>query len=263
MTDPLARTCEACGKRFQVRFPGVKGQYCNTNCSRDARRARMHKYRQRNGDINLSEECEIAALHEEVPARAIALGLAIELERRGLGHLNEHEVVRIIMESLDEGGYIVVRRQPPEVPPDSRQQPLPSRGPNSIPELEKRFKQYDEVEAAVKARGDKPGWVYYLQVGDKVKIGFSENPERRLKSYPPESSLLAIHPGTRADERAVHATFKPFLTAGREWFTPSKTLDAHIKAVNAEHGPPPERWKPHYRKTGNRVNRRGRTGIKV
>lgn len=79
-----------------------------------------------------------------------------------------------------------------------------------------------------------PGFVYYLQVGELIKIGYTQTPERRLKSYPPDSKLLAIHPGTIKTEQQVHHKFFNYLTHGREWFTPSEEITEHIQNVHEQ-----------------------------
>lgn len=93
----------------------------------------------------------------------------------------------------------------------------------------------------------RPGDVYYIQVGDRVKIGHSKDVQKRLASYPPNSTVLAYHPGSRADERRMHQKFKAYLVEGREWFRDCGEIRDHIAAVVAEHGKPdrPRRFKEH------------------
>lgn len=80
------------------------------------------------------------------------------------------------------------------------------------------------------------GWVYYLRVGDQIKIGFSTDVRRRLRSYPPGSELLALEPGDKKLERRRHNEFFEWLAAGREWFEPSDELLKHIQDVVDLHG---------------------------
>lgn len=80
----------------------------------------------------------------------------------------------------------------------------------------------------------KPGMIYYLQVGEHIKIGFSSNLDSRLKSYPPNSKLLAQHPGTFETERSIHKKFQDNLAMRREWFNPSPELDRHIQDVHQQ-----------------------------
>ncbi|NKS77988.1 hypothetical protein GS539_19390 [Rhodococcus hoagii] len=75
------------------------------------------------------------------------------------------------------------------------------------------------------------GYVYYLRVGEHIKIGFATSLEQRLATYPPDTDLLAVEVGTMRDEMDIHRTFKPFRVSGREWYEPRQTLMDHIAAV--------------------------------
>jgi hypothetical protein len=95
----------------------------------------------------------------------------------------------------------------------------------------------DEERAELKALLEE-GFVYYLRVGDQIKIGFSSNVRQRLRSYPPGSELLALEPGTKKTERRRHNEFYEWLAAGREWFEPSAELLKHIQDIVDLHGDP-------------------------
>lgn len=82
------------------------------------------------------------------------------------------------------------------------------------------------------------GTVYYVQVGGHIKIGWTSNLERRMKDYAPNSQLLAVHSGTRADEAKMHKRFATARTHGREWYAPVPSLLHHIEQMNAQHGVP-------------------------
>lgn len=71
--------------------------------------------------------------------------------------------------------------------------------------------------------------IYYMQVGPFIKIGTTTTLARRLRSYPPDSVLLAIEPGGYDVERARHHQFNADRAAGREWFRPSEALSTHIE----------------------------------
>jgi hypothetical protein len=73
------------------------------------------------------------------------------------------------------------------------------------------------------------GTVYYLRVGDRVKIGWSKNLRQRLASYPPGTKVLATEQGTRADEAAMHQRCTPWRVAGREWYAPCDGIDRVIQ----------------------------------
>jgi hypothetical protein len=82
--------------------------------------------------------------------------------------------------------------------------------------------------------------IYYLQVGGHIKIGWTSQFEQRMRSYPPNTTLLAVHPGTRADERKLHKRFAVHRSHGQEWYPLAPVVLNHIKRVLAAHGEPPE-----------------------
>lgn len=80
-----------------------------------------------------------------------------------------------------------------------------------------------------------PAVVYYLQVGELVKIGYTANLMQRMDTYPPDSKLLAVEPGGKDVERDRHRQFHHALGLGREWFVPDDELLEHITRVAREH----------------------------
>lgn len=83
------------------------------------------------------------------------------------------------------------------------------------------------------------GVIYYLLVGDRIKIGHAKDLERRLNAYPPNSVLLAHHEGSRADEAALHGRFSALRVAGREWYpADNDEILAHIAQIVRVHGEP-------------------------
>lgn len=85
----------------------------------------------------------------------------------------------------------------------------------------------------------KVGTIYYLRSGAYFKIGWTGNLEQRMKSFAPDTQLLATHPGTQKEERAQHKRFAHLLARGREWFMLAPEIEDHIASVVAEHGAPP------------------------
>lgn len=81
-----------------------------------------------------------------------------------------------------------------------------------------------------------PGWVYYIRMGDVIKIGYATDVTKRMRAYPPSAELLAAHPGTQAVEREMHKRFKADLARGREWFRESAELAEHIAQVIEKFG---------------------------
>lgn len=64
---------------------------------------------------------------------------------------------------------------------------------------------------------DRPGFVYFIRFSDRVKIGFSQDPDNRLRALP-HDEVLGVFPGTRLNERQLHAAFADLRQTG-EWFT--------------------------------------------
>ena len=73
--------------------------------------------------------------------------------------------------------------------------------------------------------------VYYVLVGEKVKIGYTANLTQRLRAYPPDAELLATEPGDKELERTRHQQFREYLTHGREWFAPGPALREHVESL--------------------------------
>ena len=85
--------------------------------------------------------------------------------------------------------------------------------------------------------GRKPS-VYYLLVGDLIKVGHAHVVHERLRQYPPNATLLALEPGDPSLEKQRHRELRESLAMGREWFHDTDQVRAVIAAVVAEHGPP-------------------------
>ena len=94
----------------------------------------------------------------------------------------------------------------------------------------------DPIAAA--APEPEPSVIYYVQVMSHIKIGWTSNLEKRMKSYPPNSELLAVHPGTRADEQKLHKRFAAHRSHGREWYPLVPPLLEHIKRMVDQYGKP-------------------------
>lgn len=103
---------------------------------------------------------------------------------------------------------------------------------------ERRKAERDRQQELARTRGQLPGWIYYIRTDGKVKIGYSADVRQRMRSYPPESELLAVHPGTRNLEADMHRRFVGSRAAGREWFRETPDLTEHIAQVVAQFGDP-------------------------
>jgi hypothetical protein len=71
--------------------------------------------------------------------------------------------------------------------------------------------------------------VYYLRVGDLVKIGTTNNLKRRLRAYPPGTVVLATETGSFQREAQRHEQFADYLAERKEWFTLGPDLIKHIE----------------------------------
>ena len=107
--------------------------------------------------------------------------------------------------------------------------------------VERERTRLRETQAA-ESRAIEPGWIYYVQVTDRIKIGYSTDVRQRMRAYPPHAELLAVHPGTPTLERQIHQDLAGHLAQGREWFRPNPEVTAHIGTVLAQFGPPPKRF---------------------
>jgi hypothetical protein len=74
--------------------------------------------------------------------------------------------------------------------------------------------------------------VYYMRVGNRVKIGYSTNLASRIASVMPEE-VLAVEPGGRMLEGVRHRQFAD-LHVTREWFRHEGALTAHIEKLQAQ-----------------------------
>lgn len=77
----------------------------------------------------------------------------------------------------------------------------------------------------------RPGNVYFIRLGDRIKVGYSERPEARLRSLPHEE-VIGVVPGTFQDEHAWHQLLADYRVTG-EWFRADPEVVAHIRRVCA------------------------------
>ena len=105
-----------------------------------------------------------------------------------------------------------------------------------IREDEREFKSIEERAKGKKRIKKATGYVYFIQglCGGAIKIGFSKNPEVRLKElqtgYPDTLTILLMIPGTEATERAIHRKFEASRLKG-EWFRPDDYLIEEMKKL--------------------------------
>lgn len=99
--------------------------------------------------------------------------------------------------------------------------------------------QRQEFLAQRRQQEERDCWVYYIRCGQLIKIGMTTNLASRFTSIRP-NEVLAIEPGGLERETAMHQKFAS-MRAGGEYFHPGPSLQAHIKSLRDELGPP--NWK--------------------
>jgi hypothetical protein len=75
--------------------------------------------------------------------------------------------------------------------------------------------------------------VYYVRVGDLIKIGKTTQLRQRLLNYPPGSELLGVEYGSGDIEAMRLHQFRHLLAERKEWFRPGEDLLAHIATLKA------------------------------
>lgn len=102
-------------------------------------------------------------------------------------------------------------------------------------------RQQDRIREA-EARKDayaKQSVVYYVRIGDHIKIGTTTNVSARLSQLRCDrDNLLATEPGDRTLEQQRHREFAAERIGRRENFNPSPRLIKHIDQVREQHGAP-------------------------
>jgi hypothetical protein len=73
------------------------------------------------------------------------------------------------------------------------------------------------------------GWVYFVRFGDRVKVGYTTNPDQRLVAVP-NDEVIGLIPGTRDDEAAWHELLADRHVTG-EWFNADAELLATLANV--------------------------------
>lgn len=74
------------------------------------------------------------------------------------------------------------------------------------------------------------GYVYYLRLGDMVKIGWSRRPSQRISVFGPAAIRLGVEAGSTITEAERHRQFAAHRVAG-EWFRWCDELAAHIATL--------------------------------
>jgi len=97
----------------------------------------------------------------------------------------------------------------------------------------------DGFEAKRPAPETRVARVYYVQVGELIKIGTTVTIKQRMLAYGPARKLLTTELGGYELERQRHRQFARLLEAGNEWFRPGPELIEHINGLRKANGAPP------------------------
>lgn len=76
------------------------------------------------------------------------------------------------------------------------------------------------------------GFVYFIKFGDRIKIGFSRNWQRRVNELPHDEVLGVMHGGI-SQEQNLHALFSRYRITG-EWFEDCEKIRDYIAANCSE-----------------------------
>lgn len=81
--------------------------------------------------------------------------------------------------------------------------------------------------------------VYYVRIGDYIKIGYTENLTERLKALRVDKAdVMATEPGGREKEKERHQQFAHIRRGRRENFEKTPELLTHIAKVRRDNGAP-------------------------
>jgi len=98
------------------------------------------------------------------------------------------------------------------------------------------FRENPEADADLARRYAAQSVVYYIRLGDRVKIGTTVNMAARMSSLVPDE-ILATEPGDRQLEKMRHKQFAAQRIRG-ERFRLDDELAAHIAMIREHFGPP-------------------------
>jgi len=90
----------------------------------------------------------------------------------------------------------------------------------------------EEIATILSIREPRLDVVYYIEFGDRIKIGTSGNLRSRLQALP-HDRVLAIERGGQHLEHRRHVQFAHLRVTG-EWFTKGEALLAHIATLRTD-----------------------------
>jgi hypothetical protein len=101
--------------------------------------------------------------------------------------------------------------------------------------------------SAASARNKHDAVVYFIIVGDQVKIGTTTNMTQRFQSMVPPGAKVYVIPGSYGVEARYHERFDQDRIDGTEWFELSPRLRTHIDSLVASgEAITPDRVRPLY-----------------
>lgn len=87
------------------------------------------------------------------------------------------------------------------------------------------------LDAEAEMARQHPGWVYVVRSGARLKVGYTSNAVKdrmgNYRTHAPDTVLLTYGPGSRDDERALHAILGVSSRTG-EWCTPTEEMVTHV-----------------------------------
>lgn len=110
---------------------------------------------------------------------------------------------------------------------------------------ERQQQQSERRERNIVVRGQgAEGIVYFLRQNGLIKVGWSSDIAKRMKSYGPSVEVLVTFPGSRHDETNLHRQLRSELAKGREWYHDSAVLQHFIAEALKRHGAPSPKHLP-------------------
>lgn len=98
----------------------------------------------------------------------------------------------------------------------------------------------EEVAERAAFMARETGDIYFVRVGELVKVGWTRDLWARLKAYGASAVLLASYPATRQDETNLHRQLTPARAKGREWYEDGAVIAHFIDEALAKYGAPPK-----------------------
>lgn len=96
----------------------------------------------------------------------------------------------------------------------------------------------EDAKAQAEFMADRNGDIYFIRIGDLIKVGWTRDMWSRLKSYGASAELLVCYPGTRDDETNLHRQLTPARVRGREWYEDGPIINGFLEDALRLYGPP-------------------------